>query len=90
MEATLREPGDPEATFCGFFRKVEAGWNYPVEGFCRGLPDGLLMIPSVEQHRTRCSTPGHTICPIYQARMGQVDLAPWLKREHRQGVSHPA
>jgi hypothetical protein len=90
MEVTLREPGDPEATCCGFFRKVAAAWNYPVEGFCRGLPDGQLMIPTVEEHRTRCSTEGHTICPIYQARMGQGDLAPWLKTERPQWASHPA
>jgi hypothetical protein len=44
---------------CPYFQPAEADWIYPVSGYCRGLPQGLLMIPSIEEYRTLCSTGGH-------------------------------
>jgi hypothetical protein len=69
---------------CPIFRPFRMAHDYPLAGFCAGLPGGLVMIPSVEEYRTRCSTEGHTACPIYRSRMGTTDLDSWLEAEHQQ------
>lgn len=53
---------------CPYFQPAQADWIYPVSGYCRGLPQGFLMIPTIEEHRTLCSTAQHTTCLIYRGR----------------------
>jgi hypothetical protein len=68
---------------CPFLQPANADWIYPVAGYCRGLPRGLLMIPTVEEHRTRCATEGHTECPIYRYQLGEDRLEQWLLTHYR-------
>lgn len=59
--------GEP---LCPFFKRVAADWLYPVTGYCRGRPDGKLMIPSIAEYRERCTTEHFRSCENYQARQG--------------------
>ena len=92
MAATQGRDPKPLQRFCPFLRPAQAEWIYPVQGFCRGLPRGLLMIPSVEEYRTRCSTEAYAACPIYRARMAGDDRAldAWLCAQYRSWGLRPA
>jgi hypothetical protein len=57
---------------CPYFQPAQADWIYPVSGYCRGLPQGLLMIPSIEEYRSLCSTAQHTMCPICRGRQADT------------------
>jgi hypothetical protein len=59
----FQEPGEP---ICPFFKKATADWLYPVTGFCRGRPDGKLMIPSIDEYRESCTTEQFRSCENYQ------------------------
>ena len=59
---------------CPFLEPARPDWIYPVAGYCRGVRRGWLMLPSVDEYRTWCSTPDHPACPIFRARRGQEDL----------------
>ena len=89
MEA--QEPAIPtvEAARCPFFHLVEARWRYHSLGCCTGLPHGLLMIPTVEEYRSRCCTPAHVGCPVYRSRSGLDTLETWLQAEHEPWALHP-
>jgi hypothetical protein len=60
-------------TGCPLLKPAEADWRYPVAGYCRGL--GALMIPSVEEYRTWCSTEEYPACPIYRERRWRDEAA---------------
>ena len=78
MNARDCQPANPEKGSCPFFQPSKADWLYPVEGCCRGLPQGLLMIPSIDEYRTLCSTTGYTECLIYRYRQGEKGLEEWV------------
>ena len=82
--ATQRTNPSQTPSTCPCFCTVREEWHYPLLGLCRGLPDGLIMIPTLEEYRTRCSSAGYTTCPIYRSRMGADDLDVWWKAEQRQ------
>jgi hypothetical protein len=74
MDAS-KDPG-PFATpqpACPYFQPAQADWIYPVSGYCRGLPQGLLMIPSIEEYRALCSTAQYSTCLIYRGRQGDTE-----------------
>jgi hypothetical protein len=52
-----RVPRSPQS------RAAKAGWNYPIEGYylLEACP-GRLMIPSIEEYRTCCTTPRFREC----------------------------
>jgi hypothetical protein len=85
MNANQTRNAKFDQVLCPLLRPARAEWIYPVQGFCRGLPRGLLMIPSVEEYRTRCSTEAYTACPIYRSRMAGDDRAldAWLRGQYR-------
>jgi hypothetical protein len=89
MEA--QEPAIPtvEATRCPLFHLVDARWGYHSLGCCTGLPHGLLMIPTVEEYRSRCGTPAHVLCPVYRSHSGQDALEVWLEAEHERWALRP-
>ncbi len=89
MAGAAPEKGAPEQSPCPFLLSASATWTYPVEGLCQGLPKGLVMIPSVEEYRTRCSRLGHMACPIYRARMGEDGLSGWLQSEYQTWALQP-
>ncbi len=89
MATTAQEKAAPGQMSCPFLVSADAAWIYPVEGFCRGLPNGLLMIPTVEEYRTQCSTRGYTSCPIYRSRMGEDGLQPWFEAEYQSWALRP-
>jgi DnaK suppressor protein len=76
MEDPAAQP-DAEGPRCPFLEPARGDWLYPVAGYCRGLPQGALMIPTLFEHRTWCSTADHTACPIYQSkeRQGGIKMA---------------
>jgi hypothetical protein len=89
-------PMPPERTLplsdsgpCPLFRRAEAKWNYPVVGYCTGLPGGLLMIPTVEEQRSLCSSAGHARCPIHQAWFGPDALGSWFQADHDRWALPP-
>ncbi|MDD5558179.1 hypothetical protein [Candidatus Methylomirabilis sp.] len=51
--------GEP---ICPFFARAGTDWLYPVTGYCRGRPDGKLMIPSVAEYRDFCTTERYRSC----------------------------
>jgi hypothetical protein len=59
---------------CPFLEPARDDWLYPVTGYCRGLPQGALMIPTLFEYRTWCATDGHTACPIYQSKHEQGEV----------------
>ena len=92
MNANTPQNAKPNQPSCPFLRPTQADWIYPVQGFCRGLPRGLLMIPSVEEYQTRCSTQAHTACPIYRYRMAGDERAldDWLRGQYQTWGLRPA
>jgi RNA polymerase-binding transcription factor DksA len=69
--AVLPDAGE---TRCPFLEPARDDWVYPVTGYCRGLPQGALMIPTLFEYRTWCATDGHTACPIYQSKHWQGEV----------------
>lgn len=61
----FQEAGEP---ICPFFKKVTADWLYPVTGYCRGRPDGKLMIPNSAEYRQLCTTEDFRSCENYQTK----------------------
>jgi hypothetical protein len=74
MDASDSKEAEAGPSSCPYFQPSRADWLYPVHGYCRGLPQGLLMIPSVDEYRTFCSTRQHTACLIYRYRQGEEGL----------------
>ena len=68
----FQEAGEP---ICPFFKKATADWLYPVTGFCRGRPDGKLMIPSIDEYRESCTTEQFRCCTTYQTKRLRLDEA---------------
>lgn len=51
---------------CPQMRKASAEWLYPVEGYCvLERSPGWLMIPSIEEYRSYCTTPRFHECPWF-------------------------
>lgn len=82
MESPERAIPGVEGAGCPLFHPVDAKWRYRSLGCCRGLPHGLLMIPTVEEYRSRCCIPAHVLCPVYRSRSGLDTLETWLQAEH--------
>ncbi len=61
----FQETGEP---VCPFFKKATADWLYPVTGYCRGRPDGKLMIPSIAVYRQLCTTEDFQSCEDYRTQ----------------------
>lgn len=59
----FQEVGEP---ICPYFKKAAADWLYPVTGYCRGRPDGKLIIPSIDEYRKLCTTAQFRSCENYQ------------------------
>ncbi len=78
METTDFEAAATGPGCCPYFEASRPDCLYPLRGYCRGLPQGLLMIPSVEEYRTFCSTRQHTACLIYRYRQGEEGLESYL------------
>ncbi len=78
----------PQAA-CPYFQPAQADWIYPVPGYCRGLPQGLLMIPSMEEYRALCSTAQHTTCFICRARQGDPEAEVIVRTASRSGGPFP-
>ncbi len=56
----LRKPRVP---LCPQLRAAKADWSYPIAGYCiPEAPPGRLMIPTIEEYRTRCTTPRFREC----------------------------
>jgi hypothetical protein len=70
---------EPPPPACPHFQRAQADWLYPVSGYCRGLPQGVLMIPSMEEYRTLCATAQHTTCLIYRGRQGDAEAEATLR-----------
>jgi hypothetical protein len=74
---------------CPYFQPAQADWIYPVSGYCRGLPQGLLMIPSIEEYRALCSTAQHTTCLIHRGRQGDTEAEAAAQDACRSGRPFP-
>ncbi len=70
---------------CPFLEAVEGNWRYQVPGYCQGGPQGVLMIPTLNEFRTLCSTPQHAACPIFRSRRGEDSLEAWLRLRYEWG-----
>jgi len=75
---------------CPYFQPAQADWIYPVPGYCRGLPQGLLMIPSIEEYRALCSTAQHTTCLICRGRQGDTGAEAAVRDACRSGGPFPS
>ena len=90
MDAGNAHKDMAHAGSCPFFQIAKADWIYPVDGSCRGLPQGLLMIPSIDEYRTLCSTSHYTDCLSYRYRQGEEGLEEWVvARYHPVGRFSP-
>jgi hypothetical protein len=58
---------------CPFLQMANPPRGYRIPGYCTGLLDDELMIPSLYEHRTFCSSPNHVACPTYRYRCGGSD-----------------
>jgi hypothetical protein len=74
---------------CPYFQPAQADWIYPVSGYCRGHPQGLLMIPSIEEYRVLCSTGQHTTCLVYRCRQGDTEAEAAVSGACRSGETVP-
>lgn len=83
METHVEEKPQLGQGFCPFLWQVQTGRISPVRGYCRGLPNGMMMIPTVEQFGTQCSTARYSACPIYRSRIEKVHLPAWLQAEYQ-------
>lgn len=86
-----QEPAIPavEAAVCPLYRPVDGKGRYCNLGCCTGLPNGLLMIPSVAECRSLCCSPAHVLCPVFRSRSGQGSLETWLQAEPDPWVLRP-
>jgi len=89
MEPRERAIPDAGEAGCPFIHLVDDKWGYHTLGACTGLPHGLLMIPTVEEYRSRCCTSAHVLCPVYRSHSGQDNLEAWLRAEHDPWALRP-
>ncbi len=64
---------------CRQFRAARGTGGYPISGYCAlATAPGALMIPSVEEYRTLCTTLAFRHCPWFEApqRVGAPAVAP--------------
>ncbi len=64
---------------CPQFRAARGEGGYPIPGYCTlSAAPGALMIPSVEEFRTLCTTPAFRHCPWFEApqRVGAAAVGP--------------
>ncbi len=83
MNMTVSPKAVPDGQCCPFLQPAQADWLYPVAGYCRGLPQGLLMIPTVEEYRNLCSSGDHGTCLIYRYRQGDKGVETLLRTYYR-------
>jgi len=76
----MTKPASPSPTLnmCPFFHAAQQERQYPLLGLCRALPRNQIMIPTLEEYRACCSTPGHTTCSVFRSGMGEIDEPDWL------------
>ena len=89
METAVPKEAAPGQASCPLLRPVKTDLVYPVKGICQGFPNGLPMIPTVEEYRMRCSSPSYTTCPIYRAQMGEDGFQALLQAEYQRWALHP-
>jgi len=65
--ALVERFGKPETLLCPQIRPAEVDWRYPIGGYCVGACPGRLMIPSIEEYRTNCTTPRFRECRWFQS-----------------------
>jgi hypothetical protein len=83
MDTPTPPKAAPDGQCCPFLQPAQADWIYPVAGYCGGLPQGLLMIPSVEEFRSLCSTEDHGTCLFYRYRQGDTKVEDLLQSKFR-------
>ncbi len=76
--ATKPASPSPTLNMCPFFHVVQKEPQYPLLGLCRALPRDRIMIPTLEEYRACCSTPGHTTCSVFRSGIGEIDEPDWL------------
>ncbi len=60
---------DPSIPCCPQFRALRGDGAYPIPGYCAlAAAPGALMIPSVEEFRTLCTTLAFRHCPWCESR----------------------
>ncbi len=76
--ATKPASPSPTLNMCPFFHVDQKERQYPLLGLCRALPRDGIMIPTLEEYRACCSTPGHTTCSVFRSGIGEIDEPDWL------------
>lgn len=76
--ATKPASPSPMLNMCPFFHVAQKEQQYPLLGLCRALPRDRIMIPTLEEYRACCSTPGYTTCSVFRSGIGEIDQSDWL------------
>ncbi len=86
MDATKPPELEGLRDLCPFLEPERAnGTDARGEGYCMGLPKGLLMVPTGAEYRALCSTGRHPACPIYRSRRAEDALEAWLRARSQPG-----
>ncbi len=78
METSRPSKGGAAQPLCPYLEPAHADWIHRGLGYCRGVPRGLLMVPTETEYRALCSTADHVTCPIHRSRRGEDSLEAWL------------
>ncbi len=75
----------PPRPCCPQFRPLSDNGAYPIPGYCAlAAAPGALMIPSVEEFRTLCTTHAFHRCPWWETRQaGELPGTPPATRRDR-------
>ncbi len=66
---TSAQRSDPHLPHCPQFRPLRDDGAYPIQGYCAlSTAPGALMIPSMEEFRTLCTTHAFPHCPWWETR----------------------
>ncbi len=79
------QQSDPLPPRCPQFQPLYEGGAYPIPGYCAlSAAPGALMIPSLEEFRTLCTTPMFHHCPWCETRQaGELPGATAAARHDR-------
>lgn len=67
---------------CPCFVPARGHSFYRVGGICKGLPHGLPMLPTVQEHAAWCASGNYEACPIYRSRRDARGLTAWLREQY--------
>ncbi len=75
---TATQRPDPPHPCCPQFRPLRGDGTYPIPGYCApAAAPSALMVPSVEEFRTLCTTPAFRHCPWGETRQtAELPTAP--------------